>query len=314
MMLLWLVGLLLWPTAARSHDVPSPFHSPIQDDISLDFFTPPPDTPCHYSTIGFPTPYSVQDMMQQTKEFLENPHTKMIPPTSKDAYLMYHLGTKSGAELWNFVNHESIASGLDPHFAGPSRLKVCLTKATWDLERSTMVLEGRAGPPPHQNDDDLDDLPLLMEFDCPTSHLWEKDLPVASTAQIAAFAHEVRVFESVQHFQEYNKKEKAEVRNTFADHSFVSWSVLSSGHDTSNKRKRSTALFTGHVVQSEVKINDETGKYFYWALVETLGGCQFDVVIHPDLIEKYGQTPPKPGCIVQGVFWLSGHLLREDQH
>ena len=311
MMFLWLVGLLLLPTAARSHGAPSPFHSPTKDDISLDFFTPPPDKICHYSTIGFPTPYSVEDMMQQTKEFVENPRTKMIPPTLKDRYRMFHLGTKSGAELWNYIDHGNEVSGLDPHFAGPSRLKVCLTKATWDLERSTMVLEGRAGPH-HQNEYDLDDLPLHLDFDCPTSHLWEEDLPATSTAQIAAFAHEVQVFESAQHFQEYKKKDRAEGRITFADHAFASWSVLA-GRDT-NKRNRSTAMFTGHVVQSEVKINDETGKYFYWALVETLGGCQFDVVIHPDFIEKYGQPPPKPGCIVQGVFWLSGHLLGEDQH
>ena len=74
------------------------------------------------------------------------------------------------------------------------------------------------------------------------------------------------------------------------------------------------AVFTGHVVRSDVKINEQTGEYFYWALVETYGGCRFDVVIHPHLIDHYkgrGQSPPRPGCIVQGHFWLSGRLVGE---
>ena len=40
----------------------------------------------------------------------------------------------------------------------------------------------------------------------------------------------------------------------------------------------SHAVFTGHVIVGGVRQNSITGRAFYWALVDTLGG-RYDVVI-----------------------------------
>ena len=70
------------------------------------------------------------------------------------------------------------------------------------------------------------------------------------------------------------------------------------------------ALITGVVKETELKINEKTGKTFYWALVETNAGCQFDVVIHPALLGRNGGSPaPKVGGIIQGMFYLQGRFL-----
>ena len=63
------------------------------------------------------------------------------------------------------------------------------------------------------------------------------------------------------------------------------------------------ALIAGHVLEAEERHNAVTGKPFWWALVESVGGT-FDVVIDPDLIS----AAPNAGQVLTGWFWLSGRL------
>ena len=295
----------------------------ISSETSLHSFRPPPSIPCHYSSIGFETPVSIdgtehglrQAMVDQAVRFVENPDTKHYPAATKGWKGVLHLPTLSGAELWGPLDPESKFLGIDPHFVGPSRLRMQLTKKTWHDDTHQGCFEGFASskrPGDESNlddDDDYGDIPLQLEFDCPTYHLLGEDfdVPTICTVQVAAFAHEITIFDTLQDYNKYCDEVKTEGRVAFADHAFC-WTGLFPP-DKDVQQKRSMAMFTGHVVKSDVKINEQTGEYFYWALVETLGGCQFDVVVHRNLIE--GQSPPRPGCIFQGVFWLSGRILNE---
>jgi hypothetical protein len=58
------------------------------------------------------------------------------------------------------------------------------------------------------------------------------------------------------------------------------------------------------VLDGGVRINAVTGLPFWWALIDTVGGT-FDVVIDPELLS----SPPRPGNVIAGWFWLSGRLL-----
>jgi hypothetical protein len=64
------------------------------------------------------------------------------------------------------------------------------------------------------------------------------------------------------------------------------------------------------VVQAERKVNDRTGEPFFWALIETLGNQQIDVVVHPMVVRG---NPPRPGSVILGSFFLSGRLLPDEE-
>lgn len=72
------------------------------------------------------------------------------------------------------------------------------------------------------------------------------------------------------------------------------------------------ALLTGHVLETELKVNEKTGHSFYWALIDTLHG-QMDVVVDPNCLKYYKCNPPKVGGIIGGTFWLSGRIMSEGE-
>jgi len=258
----------------------------------------------HYSTIGFPSPNSVEEQLENTKNFVTNVDTVMCP-ASQTGYKILHLPSKCGAELWGGANPDGVFFGNDPHFFGLSRMCMKITAKTECNDEGTF--QGWAS---NYRDDirsyDLEEVgSLQLDFYCPTYQLYGKDLvlPTTVTVQMAAFAHEVQIFDSIQDYNDYNKKQSAQGMIAMADQSFGAMSLFF-------PEKATYAVFTGRIVQAERKINERTGAPFYWALVETLGDCQFDVVIHPSLVDV--DHPPRPGCILQGSFFLSGRLLPEE--
>jgi hypothetical protein len=62
------------------------------------------------------------------------------------------------------------------------------------------------------------------------------------------------------------------------------------------------------VLAADEKINVLTGRAFYWALVETLGGA-YDVVIDSNLLPGV----PAAGGLISGSFWLSGRIIARYQ-
>jgi len=148
---------------------------------------------------------------------------------------------------------------------------------------------------------------LVVDFDCPNIGFYSKEkdpLPFPCMVQLSAFAREIRTFESEEAYYESQKKE--------SEGPYLSSQFFGTGAnvDTDDKgRKLPTAVIVGHVIETELKTNEITGKQYYWALIETSLGVEIDVVIHPTLLASYGVEAPQVGGVIRGYFFLSGLLL-----
>ena len=203
----------------------------------------------------------------------------------------------SGEQLWLQVKPSGDAMGMNPHFAGKSFIPVALEAR---VARDTHTpLDGTflawANPPAGAVTGG--DYPFA--FDCPDAGtLAELGLPAVVVAQIAAFAQEVSVFDTEAHYAE----SQAAQGMAFESRSFIPSGLLAPDGRAIDPPEPH-ALFVGGVVEAEELRNTVTGRPFWWALVETVGGT-FDVVIDPELLP----TPPAAGNVISGWFWLSGRL------
>ena len=115
-------------------------------------------------------------------------------------------------------------------------------------------------------------------FDAPDYRLHEElSLPARKDVQIAAFAHEIAAFDTVA---AYEASQTGDLK--YASQSFIPSGLFTPAGDFTVP-PQARAIFTGHVLAAEEKINVLTGRAFYWALVETLGGT-YDLVIDLSLL------------------------------
>jgi hypothetical protein len=135
-------------------------------------------------------------------------------------------------------------------------------------------------------------------FDSPDFHLYpEFAYPCLVEAQIAAFAHEVQLYDTPE---SYYQSQTAEPQ--FGSQSFIPAGLFAMQEP--DQQPLAYAIMRGHVITAERRHNELADGYFHWAKVETLGGT-FDVVIPPELLEAL----PSPGNVISGSFWLSGRLI-----
>jgi hypothetical protein len=80
----------------------------------------------------------------------------------------------------------------------------------------------------------------------------------------------------------------------------------SSEEDAANFVPKAEAIFTGHVLAAELLTNGHSGRKFHHVHVRTLGG-EYDVVADPEVV----RGEPLLSGVVQGVFWLTGRLVRD---
>ena len=204
--------------------------------------------------------------------------------------------SESGAELWLQVDDEDNLIGMNPHFTGESRVRVGLT-ARIDRPDGTL-LDGafHAWADPQRDDPEIGSYPFV--FDAPDFRCFGGlPLPTILEARIAAFAHELAVFRSEE---EYAASLTGELK--FAVESFIPSGLFTPDGDRIEPPE-AQAMFTGRILEAEMRTNALTNAPFQWVLVETYGGVM-DVVADPDFIE----VQPTPGGIVMGSFWLSGRL------
>ncbi|KAL3928250.1 MAG: hypothetical protein SGARI_005095 [Bacillariaceae sp.] len=154
---------------------------------------------------------------------------------------------------------------------------------------------------------------IAFDFDCPNYAYfakWKPSLPLFAKFQICAIVREVATFDSEEEYyanRPYKLIEKGEALvNSGISSQFFGTQEFMKPKDEETKTE---AIFVGHVIKTEKKINELTGQSFYWALIETAGGMELDVVIHTKFIEEGGIKPPKVGGILRGYGWLSGKLL-----
>jgi len=258
----------------------------------------------HYSTIGFDYEQRPdEELTEATSRFytslVQDNNTEQI---QFDNHFMFRRATPSGAELWMVVTGERVALGFEPHFFGPSRVAVEVTKTNEDCSGFEAWIEARCVD---------NDLPL--EFSCPNYAMNKDSLKMNSFVeiQLAAFAHGIETFDTVEKFNEESSKRSnlwdTQEGNTAWPCMYIKSFALASFVDQS---KACHAGFTGHVLKTERKVNEKTGQPFYWALVNTLCG-DVDVVVDPNCLKYYHCSPPKAGGVIQGNFWLSGRIMNE---
>ncbi|MEM7116685.1 MAG: hypothetical protein AAF614_29895 [Chloroflexota bacterium] len=208
----------------------------------------------------------------------------------------YHWHDASGAELWLQVNHENELIGMNPHFAGNSHFPIGLTKRI--IRPDDTALDGAIHAWANPSTDELESGYYPFVFDVPNlAQHPNLEIPQMAHVQISAFAHNVTLYDSLDEHENSSSDTP-----TFASQSFIP-SGLFNLEEGSIDPPQSYAIFTGHIIQAEEKVNTLTDNTYIWSSVDTLGGI-FDVVIDSALVSNL----PKVGGILSGTFWLSGTL------
>jgi len=203
----------------------------------------------------------------------------------------------SGAEIWLQVNANNELIGMNPHYAGRSTVRVGLTDRLSSAGPNELDGSFHGWADPAGDAPDTGCYPFV--FDAPDYRLHDElSLPALKEVQIAAFAHEIAAFETVAAFE---ASQTGDLK--YASQSFIPSGLFTSASD-STVPPQARAIFVGHVLAADEKINVLTGRAFYWALVETFGGA-YDVVIDSNLLTGV----PAVGGVISGSFWLSGRII-----
>ena len=249
--------------------------------------------PSQFSAIGF-TVSSGEDLAALASQVAERADTI---DAKAGQYLKW--ASPSGEQLWLQVKRNGDAMGMNPHFEGKSSVRVAVEAR---IARDTHTpLDGTflawANPPDGAGANG--DYPFA--FDCPDAATHDAlALPATLTAQIAAFAQNVTVYES----QDAYDAAQAAQGLPFPSRSFIPSGLISPSGEPVTPPE-SHALIAGEVIEAAERLNAVTGQPLWWALVDTVGGT-YDVVIDPSLLS----SPVRAGNVISGWFWLSGRLQK----
>ena len=246
----------------------------------------------HFSSIGFPlrTEEEYVALAQQVSGDAQ------ALPTKVGHYLRW--SGSAGEELWLQVDGNGSLIGMVPHFTGKSAARVGITERVTRPSDNSLdgAFHGWASPAGDVPTDGT--YPFVFDLPDAATHA-DLVLPAIVDTQIAAFAHEISVYDSEDAFM----AAQADQSVKFAAQSFIP-SGLFAPDGTQPAAPEAMAIFTGVVLESAVCRNAVTDALYLWALVDTVGGS-FDVVADPELLPQ----PPPAGGILSGTFWLSGRLL-----
>ncbi|MEO5946421.1 MAG: hypothetical protein ABIP79_06355 [Chitinophagaceae bacterium] len=249
----------------------------------------------NFSSIGFAV--QTEEDFKELVQFCFDNGQKI--QSSDGTYLIYT--DSSGAELYGQLNLQNEVIGMNPHFKGKSKRKVCLTET---YLRPESELDGSFhcwADPQKENDPESGACPFV--FDVPNyKTLGQINYPTDFEIQLSAFAQEIDVYDSEEAFSDkQNPIVDNEKELKFASQSFVPSGLFSEKEHT---LPQATGFFAGIIREWKILTNENTKEDFYWLLVDTLGG-EVDIVYDP----KLASNKPKIGGVAQGIFWLSGKLI-----
>jgi hypothetical protein len=246
----------------------------------------------NFSTIGLPLG-SEEDM-----NALANRVGPLAERVAAQRGEYYRWSDPSGAEIWLQVNTNNELIGMNPHYAGRSAVRVGLTARLPSAGPSELDGSFHGWADPAGDAPDTGCYPFV--FDAPDYRLHEElSLPARKVVQIAAFAQTIAAFETIA---AYEASQTGDLKS--ASQSFIPSGLFAPAGDAT-VTPQARAIFAGHVLAADAKINVLTGCVFYWALVETFGGA-YDVVIDSNLLPGV----PAVGGVISGSFWLSGRIIR----
>lgn len=244
----------------------------------------------HFSTLGFQVK-TRQDFSALAMQAARAGRT--IEVESRGSYIIWTSG--EGIELWVQINQQGQLTGLNPHFKGEAAMSVGLVSRVSRPDDTELdgAFYGWAGASEHQPESG--DYPFV--FDAPDFRVFDVlELPRVANVGLAAFAHEISVYENEEAFRASGSRMAVE-------------SCIPSGtfhlgtQEGQVDPPKSEVIYYGRVLETTILTNPFTHLPFYWARVRTLGG-EIDLVADPTIVKG---TISKDG-IVGGLFWLSGRL------
>jgi hypothetical protein len=256
----------------------------------------------HFSVIGFKA-NSTEALSALVTNLLEKGGEKQ--PCAAGYY--HRLRSAVGPELWVHMQKTAeadsdpyMAVGITPFFEGegraPIRVRAMRQRPDDNLFEGAFYVE--LGPT----------IALIDVVDF--ARFAGKPVPFMAMAQIVAFPHALRIFESVAAFQAKQASETIKI----APRSFLASGLFAGGNgsgdvvfldpEAEDFSAPARAFLTGEVQKTERRRNPETGQEFTWALIGTAGGT-FDLVADDAVLP----CSLRPGMIVEGEFWLCGRVV-----
>ncbi|HEX6036522.1 hypothetical protein [Longimicrobium sp.] len=243
--------------------------------------------PNHFEAVGF----AVRDDAQLADVAVRAAEEGASVLTRAGEYRRWAPG--GGAELWVQLDGNHIV-GLTPHFAGDTSLRAGIVGRVAHPEDT--ALEGALhawANPPQVGPADTGDYPFIVAV--PDFRALDRlRFPSVARVQVAAFAHELRVYPSGE---AYLDAQPSGIR--FAEESFIPLGMFT---DDENAVPEPVAVLSGRVLAAGRRTNPAGGD-FWWMHVRTLGG-EMDVVAEPALVD----AEPVAGGVVSGTFYLSGRV------
>ena len=245
--------------------------------------------PSNLSSVGFPIATGEDFRLLAERVFQEGEEHR----ASRGSYHL--LAPGGGAELWLQTTKRQML-GLNPHFSGPSRIEVGVAGRRDGDTPMEGVLSVWASPETAEPESGT--YPFVV--DVPDWDLGARRLKAGdrATLQVAAFAHELEIFDDAA---AYDSAQTTEPR--FATESFVPTGMFGD----EGEHPQATALFSGVVLDHNRATNPATGADFYTLQVRTLGG-EYDVVADPELVHR----APAVDSVVRVSAWLSGPVVDDD--
>ena len=194
--------------------------------------------PSQFSTIGFNIT-SAEDLAALASRAAEDAERISTP---RGEYLKW--APPSGEQLWLQITPEGDAMGMNAHFAGKSSVRVAVEAKVTRPSHTPLDGTFLAWANPSGDAASAGDYPFV--FDCPdaATHL-ELPLPSTVTAQVAAFAQQVSLYESAA---AYVSSQAAEGVSS-PSRSFIP-SGLMSPDGTPRDPPEPHALLAGHVLEA----------------------------------------------------------------
>lgn len=247
----------------------------------------------HFSPIGFSV-----DSLESLGQLVAQLRPHAVPrPCNQGVYWVWTAS--SGAQL---VIQEGLGGelvGITPCFEGESRNIVRVEQ--FIHRQSDSPLEGAFAGWLSPIDGDPFDGACQICFDvrdfCSYLSFFGRQSRRLEV-QLSAFSEEIKLYPNCESF---DSEESGEC--SLSSQGLIPLGLL--GFDGSLDGEPSAhVLLNGHILEAEMRINSASGRSFYWALVESLGGC-FDVLIDPQSCEGV----PVVGGVVSGTFWVVGRVL-----
>lgn len=236
--------------------------------------------PSHLSCIGLSTASK-----EEFQEFLTRIAEDAVSTETQEGFLL-SWKDPSGASIYMHLSRDASFECMTPSFFGTTQHRVRPSKILPDKDcRFCDVLEVEV-----VDEDGQLFYPLLLQLE---------DMEIARSRIAFQTIHQLRVtgFAEEAHFwptEEAFLQSQSHQKVKFATQSFFASGMF-------NPPFTPNAIFTGRVLQADLRTNSENGGRFLHLLVDSLGGV-YDVVLDPP------DQPVQPGAIAQCSCWMVGSI------